>query len=291
MIHWIFTIALCICAPLLAGESASVMEQINELMNEAEYDRAKALIARQLPRLPPGSPTRANLHWLEAVCAISLGKEHLANASFQKLLEINPAFSPTSLTSPKIVDAYRKVRTQFAASGRLNDIYQPQLMPFQQQQSGMETSVIFRIGNTAKATDIARAILFIRELGDSDYTAIDLTRDVSDVSLFSGRIPVQLLETQKNGGVVEYYLETYSQQSVALCSVGKADLPLSFVITKPLQSIQVNPLTKPILTSSWNSWPLWLSAAIVTIGGIILGTALLSASDEGAVRVIVHPEG
>lgn len=264
----LFVLALCelaICTP------DPTIAQAEALMDEAEYVEAERALTRGLMRSHLSTVIKTRSYWLLGICYVSLGNLSLAKSSFHKLLLLSPSFEPEKQTSPKILSAFHETKKQFS--------------PYQPKISILEKFVQFSVAESDRTQDIKRVVLYIRRVGNSNFTAVDLSPDIENRHIYTGLIPSHILFQKDESNTMEYYLEALSASQSKLCGIASHELPIS--LSMKIQE-SPSPTSIEIPPSTTTVWPYWTAAGTVLLAGLIYATIALATAENNHIRVVVH---
>lgn len=268
-----------------AAEQDPVLARARDLMSEAEYAEAQRIISRRLANSRLSSHAKVQLYWAQGLCLVSLDNAVAAKSSFLKLLALEPFFEPGNHTSPKILSAFQDAKSIFEKAGGYDEVYRPRLIPIDDQSTGQNVQVHFSIGNLSRLSDVHRTVLYLRQLGTSDYTSIDMVRDASTKGAYVATIPASLVTPKEDTFSVEYYVDALSITFHRLSGVGTAKLPLSFLVTSDTDAhkLQIHHAKagRPLV------WPYIAGVSAIIAGAAVLG-AVLSIPEESSLRVVVR---
>jgi tetratricopeptide (TPR) repeat protein len=219
-------------APAGAPPPPALPEAVQELLDDAEYAKARRSIDRALraPSLP--ADQRVALYAAHALCDISLGDETAAAQAYQKLLTLRPDHRvDPARTSPKVLEVFQLVRARMAEEGALDSAYQPEFQPLPDVTAGEDLPVAVSFKGVPAAS-IQRLFVRYRRVGDASFESAELPRGTGG-GAFSGAIPRTFLREDEDDYAVDYYLDALDGQGERLTGVGTAALPLQFKVTRP----------------------------------------------------------
>ncbi|MEW5854213.1 MAG: hypothetical protein AB2A00_35895 [Myxococcota bacterium] len=215
-----------------AGPAAGLPSDVQELMDDAEYQKARKQMDRSLRSSRLSREQRVTLYAAHAVCDVSLGDEAAAAQSYQKLLTLDPAWRPDAArTSPKVLEVYEVVRGRLQEQGALESAFQPEFQPIPDAAPGEDVRVAVAFKGPP-ASSVERVFVRYRRVGDASFESAELKRAAKG-NTFDGVIPETFLRADEDDYAVDYYLDAEDGQGERLTGVGTAVLPLQFRVTRP----------------------------------------------------------
>lgn len=267
----------------LSAKSAS-LDDIEALLRLAEYGRAETEIKDELKRKDLTSKVRAKLYWLKAICHVSENENALAKASLINLLATDPFFEPEPDSSPKILDLFKLIATQFREKGARERILRTSFAPLENINSGEPFTLQIKLEEKEQTLKSARLELHLRPLGKSEYSTLDF-KPTKASDAFEVTIPAIFTKHFENDTNFEYYIEMVSESGNRLGTIGKSTLPLTFVVVaKPKDVKTVGQESKG---NFWNA-ALWVGVGVLTIGGAIALAFVVKSPDEGSLRLKIY---
>ncbi|MBI5494259.1 MAG: hypothetical protein HY904_04475 [Deltaproteobacteria bacterium] len=211
---------------------AAVPPAVQELMDDAEYQKARRQVDRLLRNSRLSADDRVALYAAHAFCDVSLGDDATAQQSFQKLLTLKPGYrADPNTTSPTVLEVFTLVRARMAEQGALDQAYGPEFQPLPDVSLGeaVDVRVAFR---APAAAELDRAFIRYRRVGEASFESAELPRAEGGGAVFAGAVPATFLQADDDFAV-EYHLEAVNAAGERLTGVGTADLPLQFRVDSP----------------------------------------------------------
>jgi hypothetical protein len=285
-IFYFVIVSLVLACDLALAEQDPIVTRAKELMDEAEYAEAQRVLSRGLARGKLSPPTKMQLYWMQGICLVSLENQTSARTSFLKLLALDPFFEPDALTAPKISSAFNEAKAVFAKAGGLDGVYKPRLVPIDDQTSAQNVPVYFSIGNLSRLGDVGSVVMYLRQLGTSNYTSIDLVKDAEVRGRFVGTIPANLVVPREDTYALEYYVEALSSSQARLSGVGTHKLPLSFLVGSHEKAQGKDSIAEKSTHST--IWPYLVGIGAFALSGLVFGLVSLTGPQDTSLRVVVH---
>jgi len=282
----VILLVLFAAAPLLAAiDDDPYLKRARSLMDDAEYESAQRTLRKGLAREEVYGSLLVEHYRLEAVCWVSLGEDREARSSFVKLLTVEPGFRPGSDISPKVRAVFDETYEEMKKSGALRSEYEISHTPIGTRIGGRRIDARLELKNETRAGDIDRVVLYLRRLGDPEFTAID---GVVEDGAYAIGIPAYLVPEERETYAVEYFIDVVDASGARVAGIGQRDLPLSFrLITQaeydaPLEEPQQS-LLVPIIAGSA------VGVGAVVIAGVIGTSLFLFLPRTGSADVVVAP--
>ena len=272
-----FVLALVAPARADAPKVEKLLAVAEDLFENQDYAKT---IKTLRPVLSDTAATRAQrLRALEltALSQLILGDEAAARTTFERLLDIDPAYQLTDQSgSPRIARFFDEVKADVVPG------FEPGMVAILDHAAPPEATAGRRLELDVRATsgaDNVKEVVFLwRRRGDQDYTEL--------AAAFRGdaRWRVRLTpDASPDPYAIEYYLEGRGLTGQPVARVGSPAAPLTIVINAGTGGGR-----KP-LVRRWYFWAGVGGLAVLTTGAVILAT---SGTDDGTLppgRVTVTP--
>ena len=270
-------LAMCILgsAPSLAQEKDPYIRRAEDLMAEAEYEKAAKVLRLGLAREEVDTDAMVDHFALQAVCFISLGEDARATSAYTKILTMRPRFSLSSRTSPKVRNVFDATKERMKKAGLLRTTFKPLHTPIPTKRPGAPT--VAKLGFEEGADSVAKVQFFFRRVGSADFTSLDARPEGSD---FAVEVPSYALADSPEVYAIEYYLEAYDTDGIPVGSVGNRELPLSFLVV-PTAEIETGE------ELGGDDSALFLAPLIV--GGVVVAVAAVAAVGLGTGLYLFRP--
>jgi hypothetical protein len=230
----------------------------------------------RLLRLPSLTRTqRTEGKYLLALNFLALGNEERARTVFRELLAIDPDYTLSEMTPPKIRGVFNEVKKTFRVIPALAH-NAPRAIDGT-KGAPLETT----IENMRPGYE---ALLYFRTTSSGKYSRIDLGQSPSDARRYGATIPAALLARDK-GFTLEYYFVVNDAQHVQLVALREPDAPFSAPVSVPLE-LAASPVYK--------RWWFWTIIGGVAVAGAATAAALVLTQQQpqtGNADVVLRSAG
>lgn len=264
-IFWIFSslfLALPAEAPAQQRGADALLEQATSKYADLDYEGSLRLLGEAMK--VPGN-TRLQLQrilHLMGTCFGSLGQYGPAQAAFERLLTLEPAFRLGSDASPRI----RKPFDELVRRGVERLEIQP--LPPARVEEGKPLAMIFKVAGNHLG--LATGIRLWLRRGDSDYRQHRVP--VSGSGEYRIEIPPHGWNLSAGGGPLSWYAVLSGDYDSTLQSVGDELHPQAIDVSAPAP---VSALAAPEETRWYQRWWVWAIIGGVTLGAAAATTAVI----------------
>jgi len=264
-------------APAPAASALVIPPQLQALLDDAEYQRARKQVDRLLRNQKLAAADRVVLYAAHAECDVSLGDDAAAEQSFQKLLTLQPDYrADATRTPPKVLEVYALVRSRMQEQGALESAYGAEFQPLADVATGEEIPVRVAFKSPA-AAGIERVFIRFRRVGQPGFESAELAAAAGPIKEFQGAIPKEALASDEEEFAVDYLLDALGADGARLTGVGTLQLPLQFRVSRP------DVLAAGIRAGQQSSGETARKVAVVVVPLVIGGAVVLVVASVTAV--------
>jgi hypothetical protein len=280
-LRWMLVLACALALVARASADAPTVEKAlaaaETLFEEQEYAK---VVKTLRPVLSDTAATRAQrLRALEltALSHLILGDEAEARTTFERLLDIDPAYQLSDQSgSPRISRFFDEVKKDVVPGFDVDLVAVLDHAAPPEATAGRRLEIDVRA--TSGADNVKQVVFLWRRRGEQDY------RELTAAFRGDARWRVRLTpDASREAYAIEYYVEGRGLTDQTVARVASPEAPLSIAI-----SAGTGTSKKPIYRR-WYFWAGIGGAAALATGAVILGT---SGPDDGTLppgRVTVTP--
>ncbi|MBN2496782.1 MAG: tetratricopeptide repeat protein [Deltaproteobacteria bacterium] len=284
--------ALMCSAGIARAEDPQLQRAVRHY-EEQDYKKALGMLDRALGKAGLGKADRLEALRYRGFVHVALGHDDKAADDFRELLKLDPGLELNPLlTSPKILEAFNKVRDEMRRRSRVLLQHTP---PGDLQASE-------RVELKAYAVDLESRVdrlqLFYRRRGEPNYSSTSMQAEASTGSrgarTYTGFIPL-LWETHGEVELeIEYYLAALDRHKATLAHAGEPKTPLvirvGLAVAEPSKA-RTDDGEQPV----WKAWWLWTAVAVgvagLAVGGYFLADHLADngqVAPMGGAILVIH---
>jgi len=291
---WLAALALLAWAPAspaLAQSASGHISQGKLLYSAQEYDKAVSSFRKAQSAKGATDATKAEALKYLGLIAVILRKPKAAKRHFLRLLQLRPDFQLDSSNSPKLVNAFNKVKKEFDAQRKvtIQDL-SPKTMP-------SAKPLELRVKLQDKFKQVSRVTLWFRIEGQPDFTkrsmqevknpgwqsrleqrhegfgvriavcadkkpAARAPSSSAGARYFSFTIPKFVGRTEAYD--IEYYVVAANASGKSLVTLGTAARP-----QRTRRTVEAPKPKKPKPTPIYKKWWLWTIVGVGVAGGVV----------------------
>ncbi len=264
-ILWIvctLSLTLPVRAPAQQRGVSSLLEQATSKYAELDYEASLRLLGEAMKVPGNTRPQLQRILHLMGTCLGSLGRYEPAQAAFERLLTLEPAFRLGSDVSPRV----RKPFDELVRRGV--ERLEIQALPPARIEEGKPLTMIFKVAGNSLG--MATGIGFWLRRGDSEYRQYRVT--VSGSGEYRIEIPPHGWNLSAHGGPLSWYAVLSGEYDSVLQSVGDELHPMAIDVSAPVPNSAVAAIEE---TRWYQRWWVWAIIGGVTLGAAAATTAVI----------------
>ncbi len=259
---------------LLAAAPAALVEKAERQIEEADFAGAEATLQEALGAPDNDDASLIAIYGQLATVFLYQDRAEEAQGAFEKVLYLQPDWTPREDVSPKVRELFALVQARFRASAAAISVRHERV------QGAVAGSALVVTADIAGLREPNRAVLQFRRKLAPAWSNAEFARE--DGERFVALVPGPALEP--SDADFEYYLEVQDASGTRLHGVGSAQEPIAFRVAKPPPPV----VERPAWHKKWWVWALVGGAAVGIASAVILPEAL----DEptGTMKITVTVE-